>query len=141
MLEATSLTPGPSGSRLPSNHPDNGQLDCLARGGAALLLDHEEALAREHEARGAAERAKQARDEMLAMVAHDLRNPLSLIEMASQLLLSDPSLDAEATRKTLQIMQRATKRMNASSVISWTQGRSSPAVSWSRRTRSHSPAC
>jgi signal transduction histidine kinase len=49
---------------------------------------------------------------MLAMVAHDLRSPLSLIQMASQLLLSDPALDAETTRKTIHLMQRAGGRMN-----------------------------
>src|SRR5262245_18187925 len=50
--------------------------------------------------------------EMLAMVAHDLRNPLHLIELASQLLISDPTVDAEETRKTAQMMQRAARRMN-----------------------------
>ena len=62
--------------------------------------------------RGEAESPCQARDEMLAMVAHDLRSPLSLIQMASQLLLSDPALDAETTRKTIHLMQRAGGRMN-----------------------------
>jgi signal transduction histidine kinase len=69
-------------------------------------------LAQEHAARGEAEHAKQARDEMLAMVAHDLRNPLSLIQMATQLLLSDPAPDAEATRRTIHLMQRAGRRMS-----------------------------
>jgi signal transduction histidine kinase len=62
--------------------------------------------------RGAAESASRSRDEMLAMVAHDLRNPLNSISMASQLLLSDPALDAEVTRKTVHMMQRAANRMN-----------------------------
>ncbi|HET6897080.1 MAG TPA: HAMP domain-containing sensor histidine kinase [Vicinamibacteria bacterium] len=61
---------------------------------------------------GEAEGACRGRDEMLAMVAHDLRSPLSLIQMASQLLLSDPALDAETTRKTIHLMQRAGGRMN-----------------------------
>jgi signal transduction histidine kinase len=61
---------------------------------------------------GEAEGTCRARDEMLAMVAHDLRSPLSLIQMASQLLLSDPALDAETTRKTIHMMQRAGGRMN-----------------------------
>jgi signal transduction histidine kinase len=72
----------------------------------------EDALAREHAARGEAESATRARDEMLAMVAHDLRNPLNAIQMASQLLLSDPALDAEAARKTVHMIQRAGSRMN-----------------------------
>jgi len=62
--------------------------------------------------RGGTESACRERDEMLAMVAHDLRSPLSLIQMASQLLLSDPALDAETTRKTIHLMQRAGGRMN-----------------------------
>jgi signal transduction histidine kinase len=62
--------------------------------------------------RGEAVSACRERDEMLAMVAHDLRSPLSLIQMASQLLLSDPALDAETTRKTIHLMQRAGGRMN-----------------------------
>ena len=61
---------------------------------------------------GEAESASRARDEMLAMVAHDLRNPLNSISMASQLLLSEPVLDAEVTRKTVHMMQRAANRMN-----------------------------
>ena len=71
MLEAKSLMPGSSGySCLPTHH-------------------------HEHPARNEAEGAKGARDEILALVAHDLRNPLSLIQMATQLLLSDPAPDAE----------------------------------------------
>ena len=46
------------------------------------------------------------------MVAHDLRNPLAMIQMTSQLLLSDPAPDAEVTRKFLQMMQRAGNRMS-----------------------------
>ncbi len=113
MLEAMSLTPGPPGSRLPSAHPNNAQLYCLAGGGAAqALAGAEEVLAREQAARDDAEQAKRARDEMLAMVAHDLRNPLAMIQMTSQLLLSDPAPDAEVTRKFLQMMQRAGSRMS-----------------------------
>jgi signal transduction histidine kinase/ActR/RegA family two-component response regulator len=44
------------------------------------------AFQREHEARVAAERASKAKDEFLAMLGHELRNPLSAITNAAQLL-------------------------------------------------------
>ena len=90
MLEATSEAhPRPDGAPAVTN---GGSLDALSR-------------------RGQAESPCRARDEMLAMVAHDLRNPLNAISMASQLLLSDPALDAEVTRKIVHMMQRAAHRM------------------------------
>ena len=55
--------------------------------------------------------ATRARDEMLAMVAHDLRSPLSLIQMSAQWLLSDPAPDAEVTGRMLHMMERAATRM------------------------------
>jgi len=92
MLEATSLDTR-LGADVATAVTDGGSLDTLL-------------------VRGQAESACRAHDEMLAMVAHDLRSPLSLIQMASQLLLSDPALDAETTRKTIHLMQRAGGRMN-----------------------------
>jgi len=60
----------------------------------------------------AAEQATRARDEMLGVVAHDLRNPLSTIRMASELLLEIGGAQRPLERKQLEIMRRAADRMN-----------------------------
>jgi PAS domain S-box-containing protein len=59
----------------------------------------------------AAEQATRARDEMLGVVAHDLRNPLSTITMASQMLLEISAPERTMERKQLEIMRRAAERM------------------------------
>ena len=53
--------------------------------------------------------ATRARDEILGVVAHDLRNPLSTVRMAAQLLADDV---APAHRKPLDTLLRTTDRMN-----------------------------
>jgi signal transduction histidine kinase/DNA-binding NarL/FixJ family response regulator len=58
--------------------------------------------------RGAQE-AMKARDHVLAVVAHDLRNPLSTIRMASEMLLE--SLEA-ARRRPAEIIHRSADRAN-----------------------------
>jgi PAS domain S-box-containing protein len=59
----------------------------------------------------AAEQATRARDEMLGVVAHDLRNPLSTITMAAQLMLDIAPAERATERKQLEIMRRAGERM------------------------------
>src|SRR5919109_2241629 len=58
-----------------------------------------------------AQAAAQAREEVLGIVAHDLRNPLNVVSMTTQLLI-----DIEPTReqqlKVLGAMQRSVKQMN-----------------------------
>jgi signal transduction histidine kinase len=62
-------------------------------------------------ARDKAEEASRAREDMLAVVAHDLRNPLNLLMMTTELLAdTDPS--REKTDQLLGVMQRAARRMN-----------------------------
>lgn len=59
----------------------------------------------------AAEQATQARDEMLGIVAHDLRNPLNTIFMGAG-LLAEMIPDAQAgLRKQAEIMRRGAERM------------------------------
>jgi two-component system, sensor histidine kinase and response regulator len=58
-----------------------------------------------------AEAAAQARDEVLAAVSHDLRNPLGTIHTSAALLL-DVELSGEARRRQLQIIRRTAERMN-----------------------------
>ena len=58
-----------------------------------------------------AQQATRARDQMLGVVAHDLRNPLSTMLMASSMLAE--TLDAAApAQKQVAMVQRAGERMN-----------------------------
>jgi PAS domain S-box-containing protein len=60
-----------------------------------------------------AELATKARDDMLAIVAHDLRNPLNTIFMSSELLLEVVGeTEHPMEHKQLAIVQRAATRMN-----------------------------
>ncbi len=71
--------------------------------------EREALLAREHEARAAAEHASAARDELLAIVAHDLRNPLQIIMSAARAV---PSLAGEKRHLYVQAIQRSAREMN-----------------------------
>jgi signal transduction histidine kinase len=57
------------------------------------------------------EQATRARDQVLGVVAHDLRNPLNTMLMASQLLADTLPPDSSA-RRQVAIVQRAGDRMN-----------------------------
>ncbi|MGH7444495.1 MAG: GAF domain-containing protein [Longimicrobiales bacterium] len=60
-----------------------------------------------------AQAATRARDEMLGVVAHDLRNPLNTISMGSSLALEIVSgYPGEPARRQLEIIQRSTEHMN-----------------------------
>ena len=60
----------------------------------------------------AAERAIAARDEVLAVVAHDLRNPLGTIMMQSSLLQRRIDEPQSPARKASERIERAADRMN-----------------------------
>jgi two-component system, sensor histidine kinase and response regulator len=64
-----------------------------------------EALAREAEA------ATRTRDEVLATVSHDLRNPIGTIFMSASLLL-ETELPAPTVQQQLEIIRRTAERMN-----------------------------
>lgn len=64
---------------------------------------------RERDARAEAERAISVRDDVLAVVTHDLRSPLGNIRLAAEALTINP----EALARTLPIIRRAVKRMEA----------------------------
>jgi K+-sensing histidine kinase KdpD len=66
---------------------------------------------REHAARTEAEAAVRDRDQVLRIVAHDLKNPLQTIGMVSQPLIDMPFSDAER-QEQLGIMRRTVDRMS-----------------------------
>ncbi len=57
------------------------------------------------------ENALAARDEVLAIVAHDLRNPLGAIRMSLSFLRSRMEDDDDRLRKHLEILERSASRM------------------------------
>ena len=68
-------------------------------------------LVREREARERAEAAIRTREEVLAIVSHDLRNPLNTIAMGA-VALSDFGGDEASRSKYIAMIQRAIQRMN-----------------------------
>jgi PAS domain S-box-containing protein len=71
--------------------------------------EREEALERERTAREQAEAAVRSRDEILAIVSHDLRNPLGTISMTAGLL--EREADDDRRRTQVDILRRAVSRM------------------------------
>jgi PAS domain S-box-containing protein len=83
---------------------------CLLIYGVTIDIDHlKEAEERERVARLRAERAAQARDEVLAVVAHDLRNPLSAVTYACEEL--EAAELPESLQRTTQRIRRSVKQM------------------------------
>jgi signal transduction histidine kinase len=61
--------------------------------------------------RAAAQRRARGRADVLSIVAHDLRNPLSVISSSSSLLLEEPALPEAQRERMLQMTQRAVGQM------------------------------
>jgi K+-sensing histidine kinase KdpD len=78
--------------------------------GSALLRARE--YDEERGGREAAETLARAREEVLAVVAHDLRNPLALVGTSTD-MLEELDGDAGRRREMLEIVRRAVKRMNS----------------------------
>jgi PAS domain S-box-containing protein len=76
-------------------------------------VEHERSahLQTEREARAQAEAAVALRDEVLAIVSHDLRNPLNTVLMSASLLL-EMDLTPEQRTKQLEIVLRSARNMN-----------------------------
>ncbi|AKJ27157.1 ATP-binding protein [Caldimonas brevitalea] len=73
----------------------------------AAHAERETLLQREREARMHAERVSKAKDEFLAMLGHELRNPLAAISTAVELLeRSDPVRQNETANETRAIIRR-----------------------------------
>lgn len=77
------------------------------RGAVVTLTDMTEI----REAERALREAVRAREETMAVVSHDLRNPLGSISAAAELLLDVP-LDEERTRRQLRTIMKAAERSN-----------------------------
>ncbi len=60
----------------------------------------------------AARHANRARDEVLGIVSHDLRNPLSAISMCARVLEESPPNDEAARRELLATIRESTEWMN-----------------------------
>ena len=76
---------------------------------AALALDNVRLLAQARAAQKAAEDANQAKDEFLAMLGHELRNPLAPMALALQLM---QRRDAQAFPRERQIIDRQVRHLS-----------------------------
>ncbi|HEX7595528.1 MAG TPA: PAS domain S-box protein [Gemmatimonadaceae bacterium] len=72
---------------------------------AAIVVEHARLF---HEA----QQATRARDDVLAVVAHDLRNPLNTVTMAVSLMLENTPPERVQERRQVEIVRRAADRMN-----------------------------
>ncbi len=72
---------------------------------AAIVVEHTRLF---HEA----QQATRARDDVLAVVAHDLRNPLNTVIMATSLMLDATPVERPQERRQVEIVRRAADRMN-----------------------------
>lgn len=101
-LGALTLVMSSSGRRY-----DDADLSLAAdvAGRAAIVVEHARLY---HEA----QQATKARDDILAVVAHDLRNPLNTVAMGISLLLENTAPERVQERRQAEIVQRAAERMN-----------------------------
>ncbi|MGH7421448.1 MAG: ATP-binding protein, partial [Candidatus Rokuibacteriota bacterium] len=91
-------------ARRPFTDADEAALVTLADH-AAVAVEKAQLLAREHAARAEAESASRGKDELLAMLGHELRNPLSAIANAVHVLeTGDPP--ADLARRAREIIGR-----------------------------------
>ena len=72
---------------------------------AAIVVEHARLF---HEA----QQATRARDDVLAVVAHDLRNPRNTVSMAVSLMLESTPPERVQERRQVEIVRRAADRMN-----------------------------
>jgi signal transduction histidine kinase/ActR/RegA family two-component response regulator len=91
-------------TRRPFSDADEAALVTLADH-AAVAVEKARILAREHAARGEAEAASRGKDELLAMLGHELRNPLAAIANAVH-VLDTASPPPDLARRAREIIAR-----------------------------------
>jgi signal transduction histidine kinase len=72
--------------------------------------EREQLLRREQDARASAEAASRAKDEFLAMLGHELRNPLAAVANASR-LLDHPRIDEATARNARAVISRQVEHL------------------------------
>lgn len=85
-----------------------GRMTATALDNERLAREREESLRREHDARERAEAASRAKDDFLAMLGHELRNPLAPILIAAQILRMRAH---ENDDRELSIIERQTQHL------------------------------
>jgi signal transduction histidine kinase len=95
----------------PATHATDELFTSLLAQATADALQRARSYDEERAARHTAEFMSQAREQVLGVVAHDLRNPLNLVSMTTQ-LLAEPDLTPERRQSTIAISTRAVQRMN-----------------------------
>ena len=95
----------------PAVHATDELFTSLLAQATADALERARGYDEEREARRTAELLSKAREDVLGVVAHDLRNPLNLVSMTTQLLM-EPDLTPERRKSTFAINARAVQRMN-----------------------------
>jgi signal transduction histidine kinase len=80
---------------------------------ASIALQRLVAMAESERRRAEAEAAVRSRDEVLSVVSHDLRNPVSTVAMSASLLAdSEIALSDDQRRSTIGVIARSAQRMN-----------------------------
>jgi chemotaxis family two-component system sensor kinase Cph1 len=77
-----------------------------------LAIDLKKQFEKEQKARNEAERAKQTREDLMAVVSHDLKNPLSSLQMNIHLLKKFLPADDVKNRALVERMFRSSNTMN-----------------------------
>ena len=101
----------PPATDLQEIHDVSTTLKIAAQEQANARADREELLRREQAARAAAEASNRAKDEFLAMLGHELRNPLGAISNAAS-ILGSARLDSEAAERTRSIIVRQVSHLS-----------------------------
>ena len=91
---------------------DDGGFDADQRGLAAKYAALAATMLENVRLYAAAQQANRARDEVLGVVSHDLRNPISAIAMCARVLEDSPPADAAGRAELLQTIRASTDQVN-----------------------------